>query len=337
MLTVGEGDYTVSCHPQMQLRPMDVTFAALAELGATVSPLGTPGFLPARIRAEAGHRGASPARVSVPGDVSSQFLSGLLLSAPCQPGGLHLMVTTELVSRPYVELTLAVMARFGAEVDEPRPGEFVVAPTGYQGTDLVVEPDASAASYPLAAAAICGGRVQVQGLHLGSAQGDVGFATVLGEMGLTVTDRRDGAGSITVERVGSSIGGGTFDLTHLSDTAQTLAAVAAFASEPVRIEGIGFIRRKEIDRVAAVATELRRCGVDVRVDDDGWTIGPSTVSPAVIETYDDHRMAMSFALVGLRAPGIAIARPACVAKTFPGYWAMLEGLRASGSRVPVGP
>jgi len=124
--------------------------------------------------------------------------------------------------------------------------------------------------------------------------------------------------------------GGEFDLTHLSDTAQTLAVVAPFADGPVRISGIGFIRGKETDRVHAVATELARCGIDVDEDDDGWTIRPGTAHPATVRTYQDHRMAMSFALLGLRVPGIAIADPGCVAKTFPGYWAMLDELRARG-------
>ena len=121
----------------------------------------------------------------------------------------------------------------------------------------------------------------------------------------------------------------TFDFTHISDTAQTLAVLAPFADAPVTITGIGFIRRKEIDRVAAVATELRRAGVRVDDDPDGWTIHPGPVSPTTFETYEDHRMAMSFALIGLRVPGIAIAGPACVAKTFPGYWTLLDHLRAS--------
>jgi 3-phosphoshikimate 1-carboxyvinyltransferase len=327
VLAVGEGTYEVTAHPQMQARPMATTFEALGRLGATVTELGEPGHLPARV---APGRPGGRVELRVPGDVSSQFLSGLLLVAPCLPGGLRLVVTTELVSRPYVDLTLDVMASFGAEVAEPEPNAFEVAPTGYRATDFQVEADASAASYPLAAAAICGGWVRVEGLHTHSVQGDARFAHELARMGLRVNSTDEGTGSITVVHEGGGLRGGTFDLTHLSDTAQTLAVVAPFADGPVTITGIGFIRRKEIDRIAAVAEQLRRCGVRVDVDDDGWTIHPDPdhhVGPATIETYDDHRMAMSFALLGLRVPGIAIAEPACVRKTFPGYWAMLERLR----------
>jgi len=258
--------------------------------------------------------------------VSSQFLSGLLLIGPCLPEGLIVELTTALVSRPYVDLTRSVMESFGATVQCPDEATFMVAPGGYRARDHAVEPDASAASYPLAAAAICGGRVRVEGLGEGALQGDARFADVLAQMGCTVT--RD-AGGTTVVGDGRPRGG-SFDLTHISDTAQTLAAVAAFADGPVRVTGIGFIRAKEIDRVQAVATELARCGVPVVAEEDGWTITPMPPQPAVVQTSDDHRMAMSFSLLGLRAAGIEIAGPSCVAKTYPGYYAMLEQLRPAG-------
>ncbi|MCB0971334.1 MAG: 3-phosphoshikimate 1-carboxyvinyltransferase [Acidimicrobiales bacterium] len=323
LLAAGEGTYRVDAHPQMRARPMDATFEALAQLGATVAA-DAPGHLPARITAPAGAVGH---RVTVPGDASSQFLSGLLLVGPCLPGGLRLEVTTPLVSQPYVALTLDVMAAFGAEVERPDDATFVVAPTGYRARTHAIEPDASAASYPLAAAAICGGRVTVEGLGADARQGDAGFADLLAAMGATV-ERTASSTTVTAER--GTLVGGRFDLTHLSDTAQTLAVVAPFASTPVAIEGIGFIRRKEIDRLTAVATELARCGVDVRLDDDGWTISPSSPRGALVETYEDHRMAMSFALLGLVVDGISIAGPDCVAKTFPGYWDLLAGLRPGG-------
>jgi 3-phosphoshikimate 1-carboxyvinyltransferase len=327
LLALGEGTYEVTCHPQMRARPMATTFEALEALGCRVQPLGEPGHLPVRVTPA---RPTGRAELRVPGDVSSQFLSGLLLAAPCLPGGLRLVVSTELVSRPYVDLTIDVMASFGAEVTEPEPNTFEVAPTGYRPADHQVEADASAASYPLAAAAICGGWVRVEGLCTQSVQGDARFAHELARMGLRVNSTDEDTGSITVVHEGGPLRGGTFDLTHLSDTAQTLAVVAPFADSPVTITGIGFIRRKEIDRIAAVAEQLGRCGVRVDVDADGWTIHPDPdrhVRPATIETYDDHRMAMSFALIGLRVPGIAIADPGCVRKTFPGYWSMLARLR----------
>ncbi|MCU1453556.1 MAG: aroA [Acidimicrobiales bacterium] len=322
LLALGTGRYRVTGHPQLLARPMGPTFDALRSLGVPVEELAGPGHLPVTIGGAG--RGSLGGVLRVPGDVSSQFLSGLLLAAPCAPGGLVIELTTELVSRPYVDLTVAVMRAFGATVDTPDPATFAVAAGGYRSVrGYRIEPDASAASYPLAAAAICGGRVRVEGLGSDSLQGDAGFGDLLAAMGATV--HRD---AHSTEVVGDGhLQGGDFDLTHLSDTAQTLAVCAAFAEGPVRVRGIGFIRRKEIDRVAAVATELRRCGIDAVEEPDGWLIHGGPVRPAVVQTSEDHRMAMSFALLGLRAPGIAIADPSCVAKTFPGYWRLLDQLR----------
>ncbi|WP_426572892.1 3-phosphoshikimate 1-carboxyvinyltransferase [Aquihabitans sp. McL0605] len=320
LLALGSGSYRVTAHPQMQARPMGTTFDALAEMGVGIEALGSDGHLPATVTSGR----ARTAVLRIAGDASSQFLSGLLMIGPCLPDGLVIELTTDLVSRPYVELTIAVMASFGAVVEQPDERTFAVAPGGYVATGYEVEPDASAASYPLAAAALCGGSVTVEGLGSSALQGDAAFADVLGLMGADV-HRTGHATTVTATR--GALLGGTFDFTHISDTAQTLAVLAPFAEGPVTITGIGFIRRKEIDRVAAVATELRRAGTDVHEDPDGWTIHPGPVAPATFETYDDHRMAMSFALLGLRVPGIAISGPGCVAKTFPGYWAMLDGLR----------
>jgi 3-phosphoshikimate 1-carboxyvinyltransferase len=322
LLALGAEPYEVTAHPQMQARPMGETFAALRALGAEVEALGEPGHLPATVRGP-----ATGDRLEMAGDVSSQFLSGLLLIGPCLPAGLTVALTTDLVSRPYVDLTISVMASFGAEVSRPDERTFRVEPTGYRPTTYDVEPDASAASYPLAAAALTGGRVAVDGLGIGALQGDAAFADVLAAMGARVD--RTSEGIVVEGRDGGRLRGGTFDFTHISDTAQTLAVLAPFADGPVTITGIGFIRRKEIDRIAAVAAELRRAGVRVDDDPDGWTIHPGPVAPTTFETYDDHRMAMSFALLGLRVPGISIAGPACVAKTFPGYWELLEALRSS--------
>lgn len=322
MLALGERSYRVTAHEQMQARPMDATFDALTTLGAGIEPQARTGHLPVTVAGGGLRSGV----IRVPGDVSSQFLSGLLLIGPCLPDGLVIKVTGTLVSRPYVELTVSVMEAFGAVVETPNASTFAVQSGGYRGTDYDVEPDASAASYPLAAAAMVGGRVRVLGLTDTARQGDTAFAGVLAGMGASLTSDIQGT-EIRAER--GVLRGGTFDLTHFSDTAQTLAVVATCAREPVTVTGIGFIRRKEIDRITAVATELRRGGIEVRVDDDGWTITPGPARPAVIQTSEDHRMAMSFALLGLVAPGIEIAGPTCVAKTFPGYWHLLDDLRAS--------
>ena len=224
---------------------------------------------------------------------------------------------------------MAVMRAFGASVRVDDGTAWVVEPTRYTGIDYEVEPDASAASYAWAAAVVTGGSVTVRGLQRDSLQGDVAFAGVLEQMGASVRYDTD---AITVAR-GSHLRGVDVDLSQISDTVTTLAVVAAVAEGPTTIRNIGFVRNKESDRIAAPVAELRRCGIDARSTDDGLVILPGPLRPAVVQTYGDHRMAMAFALLGLVAPGIEIADPGCVAKTYPGYWDLLEGLRArSGPR-----
>jgi 3-phosphoshikimate 1-carboxyvinyltransferase len=264
--------------------------------------------------------------VRLRGDTSSQFLSGLLLAAPVAPDGLRIELTSELVSEPYVDMTIAVMRRFGAVVHRPEHAVFVVESGGYRATPYVVEPDASAASYPWAAAALCGGSVTVADLGTDSVQGDVRFVDVLEAMGAVVDRHPD---RITVH--GAALHGVETDLADISDTAPTFAVVAALAEGPSRATGIGFIRAKESDRVGAVVAELVRCGVGAVVEADGFAITPSRgrIGPAIVETYGDHRMAMAFALLGLAGGDVTIHDPGCVAKTFPGYWMLLDELRAS--------
>lgn len=323
MLALGTGAYRLDGSTQLRARPMAPTLAALASLGVRAEAVGEPGHLP--IAVVGGGRLAG-GEVAVPGDVSSQFLSGLLLIGPATRDGLVVRLATETVSRPYLDLTVATMTAFGATVDRPDDATFVVAPGGYRSTVHVVEPDASAASYFFAAAAICGGRVRVEGLGRRTVQGDLAFVDVLARMGARV---ESGADWTEVTGTGA-LHGIEVDMSQISDTAQTLAVVAAFADSPTRVTGIGFIRRKETDRIAAVVAELRRCGVGADEEDDGFTIRPGAVHPARVRTYDDHRMAMSFALLGLRAPGIEIEDPGCVTKTYPGYFDDLAGLGAAG-------
>jgi 3-phosphoshikimate 1-carboxyvinyltransferase len=311
--------------PPLRRRPMGALLDALTAIGAGVEPLGEPGHLPVRITAS--HRDVLGGSVEVSGDVSSQFLSGLLLSGPCLDDGLTVRVTTELVSVPYVRLTIGVMERFGATVEHDDDWRTLrVAPGGYRAVERYeVEPDASAASYWAAAAAIAGGSVRIEGLGRSSAQGDVAFIDVLGRMGAEVAWADDHV----VVRSSGTLRGITVDMADISDTAQTLAAVAVFADGPTTVTGIGFIRGKETDRIAAVVTELRRLGVRATEDPDGFTVHPGPVSPGSVATYDDHRMAMSFALIGLRAPGIRILDPECTAKTYPGFWSDLLRVEAS--------
>ena len=303
------GRTVVDGTPQLRARPFGPVLDALRDLGAEVSATA---FLPATVR---GPLRGGPVRVS--GHISSQFLSGLLMAGPLMTEGLAVELTSELVSAPYVEMTRAVMAAFGVQA-----AGLTVAPGTYQPTEYPIEPDASAASYFLGAAAIAGGRVTVRGLGTASLQGDVAFADVLGRMGATVTRSAD---TLTVS-AGRTLHGIDVDIADISDTAQTLAAVAVYADSPTRVRGIGFIRGKETDRVAAVVTELRRAGIDAVEDADGFTIHPGVPRPTRFATYEDHRMAMSLSLLGLRSAGIEIADPGCVAKTYPGFFTDLAEL-----------
>lgn len=320
LLALGSGDYVLDGSPQMRARPLGPGVAALRALGVSVAEDGAPGHLPIRVTGSAGR--LEPA-VRLRADVSSQYTSGLLLAAPCLVEGLSLEIEGEIVSRPYLEMTLAVMRWFFARVEQDDP-RYVVSPGGYRAVDYAIEPDASAASYFFAAAAISGGRVVVPGLGRDSLQGDLGFVRVLGQMGCAV-EVREGE---TEVRGPADLRGVEVDMRDLSDTAQTLAVVAPFATSPTRITGIGFIRKKESDRVGAVATELRRTGIRVEEEADGLLIHPGVPHAARIATYEDHRMAMSFALLALRTEGIEIEDPGCVAKTYPGYFADLA--RATG-------
>lgn len=292
---LGRGTYVVDAAPPMRRRPMGPTIEALRSVGVVFDWLGERGRLPFRM--DSSRLDASPVQVS--GNESSQFLSGLLLA------GFDVAITTDLVSEPYVEMTRAVKRVFT------------------HARTYAIEPDASAASYFFAAAALCGGRVTIEGLDEDSLQGDLRFVDVLESMG-AVVDREPGR---TTVRGTETLQGIDVDLRDLSDMVPTLAAVAVFADGPTTITGVGFIRGKESDRIGDLITELRRCGIDATEHTDGLTISPGAVHPARIRTYHDHRMAMAFALIGLRSPGIEIEDPDCVTKTFPGYFEALDQLR----------
>ena len=318
-LLLGDADNLLDAEPQMRARPMDPIVDALRSLGATVTETERHGHLPAIVHGAVTEDQSS---IGLRGDLSSQFISGLLIVAPCLAHGLRIDLSTDPVSAPYLHMTVSVMRAFGATVMVDGDRSFIVEPGGYRGIEHQIEPDASAASYFFAAAAICGGRVTIDGLGTDSVQGDVRFVEVLRAMGAQV---EVGANAITV--TGGPLHGITADLSDISDTAQTLAAVAAHAAGDTRVTGIGFIRAKETDRITAVVTELERCGVRAMAEDDGFRISPAPIRPAVVHTYDDHRMAMSFSLLGLRSRGIEIADPSCVSKTFPTFFEVLESIR----------
>ena len=303
-------------------RPIGDLIDALRDLNADIESLKMPDALPLRVCG----RELAGGEVSVKGNISSQFLSALLMAAPLAKGPLTIRVAGELVSRPYVEMTLAVMKSFGVEVQTPDPQTFVIPETAaYKPANYAVEPDASAASYFFALPAVVGGKVRVRGLSRNSLQGDVAFAELLGQMGCSVAWDEDG---IEVERKvtggrPAQLVGIDVDMNDISDTVQTLSVVSLFAAPPTRIRNVAHIRGKETDRIAAVAAELRKFGVRVDEYSDGLHIWPKPVSAmtgARIETYDDHRMAMSFSLAGLAIPGVIIENTECTAKTYPRYF-----------------
>lgn len=319
VLALGEGPYVLDGDQPLRDRPMGPSIEALRRLGARVDDSNRPGHLPVVV---SGGELAGDG-VGVEGTTSSQFTSGLLLAGAAMPRGLSVDLLGPVVSRPYLDMTLAVLRDFGVDAGTDGDRRVWVRPSRLRGTEYRIEPDASAASYFLAAAAICGGRVAVDGLGTSSLQGDARFAEVLDRMGAEVHQT---ATSTEVRGTGT-LHGIDVDLTDMPDVAQTVAVVAPFADGPTRVRGVEVIRGHETDRIAAVVAELTRCGIRADEHPDGFTVHPGTPTPARIETYRDHRMAMSFALIGLRAPGIEILDPGCVAKTFPDYFDHLERLR----------
>lgn len=317
LVTLGHGVYRLDGTPRMRERPIQDLLDALQQLGADAASEAGSGCPPVVVHA-AGLRGG---RAEVAGNISSQFLSAVLLAAPYATSDVVLSVRGELVSKPYVMMTLAVMRAFGVDVACGNSSLRVPAPQSYRGCTYAIEPDASAASYFFAAAAIAGGSVTVEGLCRNSLQGDVAFCDCLRQMGCEVID---GDTSITVE--GRPLHGVDVDMNAISDTVQTLAAVALFAQGPTTIRNVGHIRHKETDRIAALANELRKFGAEIEQWADGLRITPKPLHAATIDTYDDHRMAMSMALVGLAVPSVVIRDPCCTSKTYPEFFNDLAGL-----------
>jgi 3-phosphoshikimate 1-carboxyvinyltransferase len=303
----------------MRERPIQPLVDALRELGAHIRYLGARGCPPLEILAE-GLRGG---KVRVRGGQSSQYLSSLLLVSARASGPLRLEPEGEIASAPYLRLTAQVMRTFGIQLQEPEPLSFAVEPQDFAGREVRVEGDYSSAGYFFAAAAVTGGQVRVRNLGLDSAQADRGILTVLEAMGCRVAPQEDG-----ILLSGGPLEAVEFDLGAMPDAAPTLAVTALFARGKSRFTGLSTLRLKETDRVAALARELSRLGAEVREGPDFLEIQPRPLKGAPVETYEDHRMAMSFALAGLRVPGVVIRNPGCVSKSFPGFWeafARLEG------------
>jgi 3-phosphoshikimate 1-carboxyvinyltransferase len=314
-LALAGGHYRLSGVPRMHERPIGDLVDALRGIGARIDYLGTPGYPPLAIH-PAAVRPAEPVRVQ--GNVSSQFLTSLLLSLPLLEVPTRVVVEGELISKPYVEITLNVMRRFGVEVSRRGWDAFDVPSARYRSPgSIFVEGDASAASYFLAAGAAGGGPVRVEGVGRDSIQGDVRFAEVLTRMGGRVA-----MGERWIEASADGpLEAFDLDLNHIPDAAMTAAVLALFAGGTSRIRNIASWRVKETDRIAAMAAELRKLGARVEEGADFLAITPGVLRPGVlIDTYDDHRMAMSFALVALAGIPVRINDPGCVAKTYPEFF-----------------
>jgi 3-phosphoshikimate 1-carboxyvinyltransferase len=319
--SLGHGTYRLDGTARMRQRPIGDLLAALRTLGVDAIA-ESPGECPPVVIRSAGLPGG---RARVQGGTSSQFASGLALAAPCAAEGLEIEFEGPLVSLPYLAMTRRVMESFGGRCLVEGERIWRISPGGYTARGYAIEPDASAASYFTAAAAITGGRVRVEGLGRDSLQGDIEFCDALERMGCEVT-WEDGA--VTV--AGRAARGIEIDMNAISDTVPTLAVVALFAAGPTVIRNVAHVRDKETDRISDLVRELRRLGAEVEERDDGLTVWPrgqaTPLQPARIRTYDDHRMAMSLSLAGLQVGGIEIEDPGCVGKTFPDYWQRLAEL-----------
>jgi len=336
VLAMADGHYGLSGVPRMHERPIGDLVAALGQAGARIEWRGAPGFPPLGIAPRA-LRG--PSRVRVRGDVSSQFLSALLMALAWTGEGARIEVVGELISKPYVELTLGLMARFGVQVRREGWSAFEIArSSAYRSPGaLAVEGDASSASYFLAAGLLGGGPVRVRGVGRSSLQGDVAFAQVLESMGAAVGMGEDW---IEARRLapGKALAAFDLDMNRIPDAAMTAAVLALFADGPCRLRNIASWRVKETDRIAAMAAELRKFGAEVEEGRDFLRVAPPAgfagsapapgAAPVAVATYDDHRMAMCFSLAAFGPRPVRILEPGCVAKTFPGYFDAYRSLVA---------
>ena len=330
LLAAGRGTFGIDGVPRMRERPIRDLVDALRPLagGTRILYAGAEGFPPLRIEAQ----GLAGGTTRIQGDVSSQFLTGLLMALPLCQGPVEVQVAGTLVSAPYVDLTLRILEAFGVTITNDghrrfsHPGRCAYASPGV----YEVEPDASSASYFLAAGAIAGGPVEVKGLGKDSLQGEARFATVLERMGAKVEYGRD-----FIRVAGAPLRGVDADMDLMSDTGMTLAAAALFAQGPTHIRNIGNWRVKETDRIQAMAAELRKVGARAEEGPDWLRIEPpARLQAAAIDTYQDHRMAMCFSLVSLGGVSVTINDPGCVRKTYPGYFEAFRALTAPEARNP---
>lgn len=317
-LTLGTGEFELTGEPRMEERPIKDLVDAIAQIGAKVEYLKNDGFPPVKVIGS----GLNGGTVKISGALSSQFLTALLMVAPLAKSDVEIEVVGELVSKPYIDITLALMEKFGVTVTNHQYQRFSVK--GQQQYiapgDLLVEGDASSASYFLAAGAIAGGEVKVTGVGKQSIQGDVKFADALAAMGADIE-----WGDDYIIARGSKLHGIDMDMNHIPDAAMTIATAALFAEGETQLTNIYNWRIKETDRLAAMATELRKVGAMVEEGEDFIRITPPTkIKHAAIDTYNDHRMAMCFSLVAFSEAGVTINDPDCTSKTFPDYFAQFQ-------------
>lgn len=332
MLGFSDGVYTIQASKQMKRRPMKPLFDLLTGMGARITCLEQEGFLPIRIEGNAYPSEAKVHEENLTQELfteldisrSTQFLSALLLISPMVKQGLFIHITSEKTDGSYIRITRNMMREFGVTVDFDGINYRVPKASVYKKEIYTVEPDMSAACYFYGAAALTGGRALVKRVHRDNSQGDLKFLSVLQEMGCTIDETEDG---IEVKGpAGSSLSGVTVDMNDFSDQALTLAALAPFCAGRVRIENIAHIRLQECDRIHAITAELSKLGITCEEENGAVTIYPGIPGPGVIETYDDHRVAMAFSLIGLRVNGIIISHPSCCRKTFEEYFTLLTAL-----------
>ncbi len=325
MLAMAEGTFVVNASEQMKKRPMKPLFEVLTDLGAEIKCLEKEGFLPVQING-IGQSASQDEKCSTKLDISesTQFLSALLLISPMMKQGLCIEVTSERKDGAYIRITRKMMEQFGAVVDFDGKTYHMNSGISYKSGCYQIEPDVSAACYFYAAAALTGGKAMVRNVTWKCMQGDLKFLELLEKIGCEVSDTPDGIEVKGPEN--SRLRGITVDMKDFSDQTMTLAALAPFADSDVRIENIGHIRLQESDRIHAIATELNRLGISCEEEPDAVTIHPGMPKPTVVQTYEDHRMAMAFALVGLRIEGIEISDPMCCRKTFETYFDILDKL-----------
>ena len=332
MLGCSNGTYTIQASEQMKKRPMRPLFELLEQLGAKITYLEKEYFLPVKIKGCRCYYDAKkddtskgqPAYVELDISKSTQFLSAMLLIAPMFKDGIRIHITSEKTDGSYIRITRQMMETFGTQVAFDGRDYVVDKNSTYQKAQYVIEPDMSAACYFYAAAAITGGKAMVKNVHMDNTQGDLKFLEVLKQMGAMVEETEEG-----IQVIGPTEGelkGISINMNDFSDQTMTLAVMAPFCKDKVHIEGIAHIRLQESDRLHAIATELTKLGITCIEEEGAITIEPGMPKEGVIETYEDHRMAMAFSLIGLKCEGIVIDNPSCCKKTFENYFELLEEL-----------